>query len=71
MESITDGEKNEGGEGGGISSIETTFDFFPFFVMEFYTSFRKNAILPSILCIALIFVFKTCIAGLTEFKLQR
>ena len=22
--------------GGGIDSIETTFDFFPFFVMEFY-----------------------------------
>ena len=35
------------------------------------TLFRINAILPSILCIAPIFVFKTRIAGLTPFNLKR
>ena len=55
---------------GGIDSINTTFDFFPFFVMEFYLS-PLNAILPPILCITLTFVFKTHIAGLTPFNLLR
>ena len=32
-------EKQKGG--GGIDSIETTFDFFPFFVMEFYLISHK------------------------------
>ena len=27
--------------GGGLDSVETTFDFFPFFVMEFYIILHK------------------------------
>ena len=64
-----------GGEGGGVAGridlIETTIDFFSHFLSWNSTLFRINAVLLSILSIAPIFVFKTRIAGLTPFNLQR
>ena len=55
---------------GGIDSINTTFDFSHFLSWN-STLFHINAILPSILCITPMFVFKTHIAGLTQFNLLR
>ena len=36
QQKYTNNNNRQGEKRGGIDSIETTFDFFPFFVMEFY-----------------------------------